>query len=290
MRDHAASAEPPDGIALIEALRLRINRIGGASTGSATGRPAIRFGLHALDTHLPGGGLSSGALHEMSGSGPDTEHGALPSLLVAGLLAGHERSRQVLWAMRDDDLFAPGLAAIGLGPDRLILARCGGSVLAVMEEALRHPGLAAVVGEVWGRLSLTASRRLQLAAEASGVAAFAIRRSYRHDDPLLLAPSAALSRWRIAAAPACRPAEPFDQMPDRMPWRVQLLRCRGTPFAPHWILQARDVRHSVVSSSAWPGSAWRLADPAPSPDRPSVAAALADRPAQATGRARLRAG
>ena len=294
MRDHAVPAELHDKAALIETLRLRIGRIGGASAGSATNRPAIRFGLHAVDAHLPDGGLAAGALHEVGGSGPDTEHGTLPSLLVAGLLAGHQRSRQVLWAMRDDDLFAPGLAAVGLGPNRLILARCGGSVLAVMEEALRHPGLAAVVGEVWDRLDLTASRRLQLAAEASGVVAFAIRRSRRHDDPRLLAPSAAVSRWRVAAAPACRPAEPFDQMPDRMPWRLQLLRCRGTPFASHWTLQARDARHPVVPEPAVPEPIWRLADPAPAPDRPSVAAALADRPARATGwtdsRPRLRTG
>ncbi len=282
MRDHTAPAEPRDRTALIETLRLRIGRIGGASVGAATGRPAIRFGLEAIDAHLPGGGLPAGALHEIAGGGPDTEHGTLPSLLVAGLLAGHDRSRQVLWAMRDDDLFAPGLASIGLGPDRLILARCGGSVLAVMEEALRYPGLAAVVGEAWGCLDLTASRRLQLAAEASGVAAFMVRRSHRHDDPLLLAPSAAVSRWRVTAAPACRPSDPFDQMPDRMPWQLQLLRCRGTPFASHWILQARDARHPVVPDSTCRPT-WHLADPAPPPDRLPVAAALADRSAQATG-------
>jgi protein ImuA len=44
-----------------------------------------------------------------------------------------------------------------------------------MEEGLRHSALAAVVGEVI-RLPLTASRRLQLAAEQSGVTALVICR------------------------------------------------------------------------------------------------------------------
>jgi protein ImuA len=44
-----------------------------------------------------------------------------------------------------------------------------------MEEGLKCRGLAAVVGEAT-RLSLTASRRLQLAAGESGVTAILIRR------------------------------------------------------------------------------------------------------------------
>jgi protein ImuA len=48
-------------------------------------------------------------------------------------------------------------------------------VLPVMEEGVRCPGLAGVVGEI-GPLSLTASRRLQHAAEASGVVALVLRR------------------------------------------------------------------------------------------------------------------
>jgi len=52
-----------------------------------------------------------------------------------------------------------------------------------MEEGLRHAGLAGVAGELSGRLTLTASRRLQLAAEHSGVTCFALRRSRTHDGP-----------------------------------------------------------------------------------------------------------
>ena len=265
------SIAPSSKADLIETLRLRIGRIGSAAVHPASARVPIRFGLDSIDARLPGGGLAPGALHEILGHGPDTEHGTLASLLVGGLLAGHDPSRQVLWAMQDDDLFAPGLANVGLHPDRLILAQCGRSVLAVMEEALRHPGLVAVVGEVEGRLGLTASRRLQLAAEASGVTAFAIRRSRRFDDPALLAPSAAVSRWRVSALPARRPCHaaqpgqlPDPMLSDRMLWRLELLRCRGTSFVSHWTVQACDARHRLEP-----------------PDRLSLAAALADRPDQA---------
>jgi protein ImuA len=46
---------------------------------------------------------------------------------------------------------------------------------------LRHGALGAVVAEV-ARLSMTASRRLQLAAEGSGVIGIAIRRWRRQMD------------------------------------------------------------------------------------------------------------
>ena len=104
------------------------------------------------------------------------------------------------------DLFAPGLACAGLHPARLVFADAGGKdVLAAMEEGLSHPGLAAVVGEFSGKLSLVASRRLQLAAEQSGVMAALLRRSRIFNDPALAAPSAAVTRWRIAALPSAPP-------------------------------------------------------------------------------------
>ena len=265
----------------IETLRVRIGRLG-ATAPRGQDRAPIRFGLEAIDTRLPGGGLRSGALHEVLGQGPDTEHSTTASLLVGGLLAGLDPGRQVLWAMQGRDLFPPGLAAVGLHPHRLILAECGNAVLAVMEEALRHPGLVAVVGEVEGRLGLTASRRLQLAAEASGVTAFAIRRSRRFDDPLLLAPSAAVSRWRVAALPQPVPASLPDALPGRALWQLSLLRCRETsPF--HWIVQACDARGRLADIVSDPVRQRIRSGP---PDRLPLVAVLADRPAATPPRLR----
>ena len=211
-----------------------------AGVGSDT---VLRFGVAAIDTHLPAGGLSRTALHELAGIGPDTEHGAAPALLVAGLLARH--SGQVLWVSRRGDLFAPALAAVGLHPDRIVFVEAGRSVLAVMEEGLRHAGLAGVVGELSGLLGLTASRRLQLGAEA-GVPAFVLRRSRRFDDPLLSAPSAAATRWRVASLRTRPVRADAPGLPGvgRALWRLDLVRCRGG-VPSSWTLEACDAQNRL---------------------------------------------
>ena len=150
---------------VLDELRGRIARI------EQAGRPQHRvvpFDLAEIDARLPQGGLVTGALHEIAGGGLGAVHAAAAVLFVAGVLARLDGT--VLWCLRTRDLFAPALAGAGLHPDRVIFAECGNekTVLLCLEEGLRHVGLAGVVGEV-ARLPMTASRRLQLAAEASGV-------------------------------------------------------------------------------------------------------------------------
>jgi protein ImuA len=194
----------------------------------------------AIDLVLPTGGIRLGALHEAASAGPDTEHAAAATLFVAGILArlgGH-----VLWVLRQADLFAPGLAGAGLDPGRIVFTEAGKQVLPVMEEGFRHSGLAAVVAEHSGRLSLVASRRLQLAAEQAGILAILIRRSQSFDDPVLNEPTAAVTRWRIAALPS-PPA--LSHAPDtpglgRARWRLDLTRCRGGEPGS-WIVEACDA-------------------------------------------------
>ena len=225
---------------LLDDLRARIARI--ERGGTRRRRPSVPL-LPPVDATLPEGGLALGALHEIAGAGPDIEHGAAAALFIAGVLA--RQRGPVLWALERADLFAPGLAAAGLHPDRVIYAEAGkpALVLQTMEEGLRHAGLAGVVGEFSGRLSLTESRRLQLAAETSGVTAFALRRSRRHDDPVLTQPSAAVTRWRIAALPSppALPHAPDTPGLGRQRWRLDLLRCRaGEPGS--WIVEACDAK------------------------------------------------
>ena len=271
---------------VLDALRLQIGRIERRGRHEAASAARLRFGIDAIDAVLPQGGLAAGTLHEVLGEGADSEHTTVPSLLVGSLLArmampsqcpAAPPQGQVLWAMRGRDLFAPALAAVGLHPERLILVEAGNAVLDVMEEALRHPGLLGVVGEIDGRLGLTASRRLQLAAEASGVIGFAIRRSRRFDDPALAAPSAAASRWRVGVLPRPidRTAPGASQAPEPMLgpalWRLELMRCRGAGVSValpvHWVLEACHETGCL-----------------------SLAAALADRPAarHASGNGGLR--
>ena len=221
----------------LDALRTRIARLERRPAPRAAAM--LRFGVPAIDAHLPGGGLPAAALHEAAGEGADIEHGAAAALLLAGLLA--RQRGPVLWAVAQPDLFAPALAAAGLHPDRVVFAEAGADVLLVMEEALRHPGLAGVVGEV-GRMGLTASRRLQLAAEGSGVPAFALRRFRHASDPALHEPNAATTRWRVAALPS---PPPLPHAPGisglaRARWRLDLVRCRGGAPAT-WTVEACDA-------------------------------------------------
>jgi protein ImuA len=84
-------------------------------------------------------------------------------------------------------------------------------------------------------LDLTASRRLQLAAEAGGVTAFVLRRWRLVDRAARDAaqPIAAVTRWRIASLPAEGPAG-ID-----LRWRVELTRCRGGKPGS-WIMEKAD--------------------------------------------------
>src|ERR1700680_1209947 len=83
----------------------------------------------------------------------------------------------VLWCLPRPDLYGSGLAAHGLDPGQVVLVRAprDAEILWAMEEGLRAPGIAAVVGEV-GTLPAVVRRRLQLAAERSGITAFLLRR------------------------------------------------------------------------------------------------------------------
>jgi protein ImuA len=223
----------------IAALRERIGRIERLYTRSSAER-SVPLAIEAIDQALPTGGIRFGALHEAASAGPDTEHAAAATLFIAGILA--RMDGPILWVLRQADLFAPGLAGVGLNPDRIVFAEAGKQVLAVMEEGLRHSGLAAVVAEHTGRLSLVASRRLQLAAEQIGILAVLIRRSRSFEDPVLNEPTAAVTRWRIAALPSppALPHAPDTPGLGRVQWQLDLTRCRGAEPGS-WVVEACDA-------------------------------------------------
>jgi protein ImuA len=204
--------------ALLDRLRTRLARL----DHQPTGRPILPLGLAAVDGVLPGGGLARGCLHELCGA-PDR---AAAAGFAAALLGRLADSGHALWIGPRGDLYAPGLAAQGLPPQRLIVVRAGArdARLWALEEALRSPGLTAVLAEV-DRLTLTQSRRLQLAAEAKGVTAFLLRPLSAGDAPST-APTAAMTRWRITPLPAAATDEASRAWHPPC-WRVELVRCRG---------------------------------------------------------------
>lgn len=220
----------------LQALRDRIRRI---ETGEDRTVRALPFGVAEIDDRLPGGGLALGAVHEVAGS-ESAEDIDTPAavLFVAGILA--RMTGPVLWCLRTADLFAPALSQVGLKANRVIYAQAPDEKLLplLVEEGLRHGRLAAVVGEL-ATLPMVTSRRLQIAAERSGVTAIVLRR--RHGSAGRTTgrttagdhqPTAAVTRWRVCALPssplpASGPALGPALGIGRPRWRVELVRCRG---------------------------------------------------------------
>ena len=233
-----------------------------AIEGKGRSRAVLPFALDHLDGRLADGGLRLDALHEVSSRGSGWGDDAASVLFVAGILA--RASGPVLWVVRSRDLFAPGLFQAGLDPARVLYAeaRDDAELLALVEEGLRHGGLAGAVGEA-RRVEMGQSRRLQLAAERAGTVALLLRRPQRDGRDPLASPSAAATRWLVAHTPS--PPVAWNGL-GRACWRLACVRQRGgDPF------------ELVVEGS---DEAGRLALPAELVDRP----AAQDRaPARAVG-------
>jgi protein ImuA len=185
------------------------------------------FGLAELDGRLGGGGLRGGALHEATAQSCSLADDAATTLFLAGV-AGREAlcvGGPVLWASCRNDLYAPGLAQAGLSSANVIHAqpRDDEAVLAVVEDAVRDGTPSAVVAEI-GRMSMVATRRLQLVAADADIPVLVLRRRRNREQDPLAEPSAAWTRWRIGSAPSGRLGVAGVGRPR---WSVELARQRG---------------------------------------------------------------
>lgn len=244
----------------LDDLRARIARIG--PVGQRTTR-VLSFDVPKIDQLFREGGLPLGGLHEVAGGGPGALHAAAAALFVAGLMA--RTTGPVIWCLTRPDLFAPALAQAGLDADRVIYVEADreAAVLTCFEDSLRHGGLGGVVAEV-ARLSMTASRRLQLAAEASGTPGVALRRWRRQVDATDFGhPTAALTRWRISALPSTPLEGPGI---GRARWLVELIRQRNGGSAD-FIVEACDATGRLGLPSNMAG---RPTAAAPGPRRASA--------------------
>lgn len=219
-------------------LRHRLRILEGLGANPAKTRaeaPPARLGLAAMDGALPWGGIPRGCLHEIAGAPGDcAAHGFAAALL--GRLTGGE-SGLLLWcrvkrAGYDNSVpYGPGLARFGVSAERIVFleAERTPDVLWAMEEGLRAASLVAVYGEGIA-LDLTSSRRLQLAAEASGRTALALTKPQKRPSV-----TAAATRWRVTVVPS----RDYDDSPR---WRIELVRCRGgNPNA--WIVDWDHAAH-----------------------------------------------
>jgi protein ImuA len=230
------SLTAPSGSARLETLRAQLAVL---EAGRRTSDGVLPFGDPRIDLVLPGGGLRLGCWHEAAGEGLELETAVAAAAFVAALAAPLAERGAMVWVMRRDDLFAPGLADLGFPAERLIqvAVRDDAEVLAALEDALAAPGVAGAVGEVEA-VGLTAGRRLQLACETHGGTGFIVRR--RPFGGAARAPasaSAASTRWRITPSPSVpAPGEP-GLGPAR--WEVRLERARGGRTGA-WLMEKSD--------------------------------------------------
>ncbi|HVV40211.1 MAG TPA: DNA repair protein [Nitrobacter sp.] len=180
-------------------LRDRIARIETDGPGGMPGRVALGHG--EADAVLQGG-LARGVLHEVFAEG---RHSAAAAGFIAGLAQRVSADRPLLWVRQDfaavecGALSMPGWRELGLDPRRVVSVHAPDveTALRTSADALACDALGAVVMEVWGEtrlLDLVASRRLTLAARASGVAGLLLRVAAA---PL---PSTAETRWIVRPA------------------------------------------------------------------------------------------
>lgn len=228
------------------------------------GGDLFRLGLPALDAAL-GGGLACGALHEVYAR--RVQDAAAAAGFGLGLALRAAEGRSLVWARQDfvdvetGGLYGDGLAAFGLDPKRLLVVRARDptGVLRAAVEAARCPPLGAALVEVWGEpkaLDSKASRRLALAAGASGVTLVMIRLGA---SP---APSAATSRWSVSASAST----PLDvNAPGRPAFDAALLRHRAGLAPRTWRLEW-DRDRASFESPPLP----RIVVPLPA-DRPAAA-------------------
>jgi protein ImuA len=162
------------------------------------------------------------------------------------LLAQLDAQKPLLWVQERMAILESGrVHPPGLPSQDLIHveARDARDALWAMEEGLRCSALSAVIGEIWGdprALDFTATRRLAVASERSGVAAFLIRL----DGHANL--SGARMRWRIASAPSL-----LNDLDPRAPgtpaWDADLFRARGMPPGRWSIAHEEGAFHLVAA-------------------------------------------
>ena len=214
---------------LLQHLRQAIQRSEGYRPSAGRN---ITTRIAQIDAALPGGNLPLAAIHEFMSAGAND--GAAAAGFMFGLLNSVMADQgYALWITKSRILFPHGIASFGIDPDRIIFitVRRDQEVLWVMEEALRCKSLTAAIAEI-SDTDLTATRRLQLATEASGVTGFLLRQNPRNTGT-----SACTTRWRVQAAPSIA----HDGLPGvgHPCWQVELVKARsGQPGS--WTVEWRN--------------------------------------------------
>ncbi len=253
----------------LASLRGTISQLEAASLQQPASRRPLGHG--PADATLQGG-LARGALHEIFAL--EGRHNAAASGFAAGVALRAAGQRPLLWVRQDfiareqGALSMQGLAELGGDPRRLVTVRANdvATALRVTADALACDALGAVVMDVWGetrQLDLVASRKLTLAAQASGVTCLLLRSAAQP------AASTAETRWVVRSARSFAPS--LRQAWGRPVLDAALVRNRhGQPG--QWIMEWNCHECLFREPPAYPQPA-----PALPADRPAAAAGSAGR-------------
>ena len=222
-------------VSTLATLRGRIGRI--ESAGDATTPARVALGHAEADAALQGG-LATGAIHEVFAAAG--RQAAAATGFVAGLAARAGGRRPLLWVRQDfaevesGALSISGLGELGLDPRALVTVRAADAdtALRTAADALACDALGTVVLEVWGQarqLDLVASRKLTLAAQASGATLLLLRVAAEPE------PSTAETRWIVRAARS-PPAAAQVSAWGAPVFDAQLVRNRYGPVG-RWIME-----------------------------------------------------
>ena len=185
----------------------------------------------AVDCQMPYGGLPVGCIHEVKGA---SLAGALAfSSILSARIAGDQGA--IVYIAPDRSLNPLGLLPYGIRLDQFLLVsvrRSQDLAWAVME-ALRCSQVSAVMTVLDGA-DLTASRRLQLVAESSGVTGFLL--GHVSSAPI----AAPITRWKVSSDVG-KPGQRFDEPT----WTLDLRYCRGGRPGS-WIIEWRNQRLSTL--------------------------------------------
>ena len=203
---------------IFDKLQKDILCLQGIQTPSQSKR--VDFKLGPIEKAFPNQVFPTGAIHEMISTGP--ENGAATTGFIAVLLGRIMQQGGVsLWISQKRILFPPALKFFDIDPDRVIFidVKNEKDLLWMVEEALKCQALSAVIGEI-RELSLTDSRRLQLAVEKSRVTGFLHRM-----NPATISNTACAARWQITPV--------ASELEEDMPgvgffrWNIALLKARN---------------------------------------------------------------
>lgn len=230
----------------VAALRRALGRLA-APVAAAGDAGHVAIGSEAIDAALDGG-LARGRLHELFALDAADAGAAAGFAAMLALRAGGD----LLWLRQDQAqrqggrLHAAGLVELGLDPARVVLILLPDplAVLRAAIEVARCRSIRVAVIEMWHDprlLDLTASRRLALAAEQSGIMLLLLRVAA---EP---SPSAADTRWSVRSAESTALAANAPGPPAFM---LELLRRRGGGAGGCWRVEWDRDRHCFTGPDA----------------------------------------